>query len=95
MEAVVREIDQWPAPVPGQIVHLPLIGVLFQVKICLIKSLIFKLKNILAFLCTLKHVTASDIYPKSKLQSYYSIDCCHGTCTKCAHNAKTDVDVSL
>jgi len=31
MEVVVREIDQWPAPVPGQIVHLPLIGVLFQV----------------------------------------------------------------
>lgn len=32
MEAVVREIDQWPPPVPGQTVHLPLIGVLFQVK---------------------------------------------------------------
>ena len=31
MEAVVREIDHWPPPVPGQIVHLPLIGVLFQV----------------------------------------------------------------
>ncbi|XP_077278090.1 protein DENND6A isoform X2 [Temnothorax americanus] len=30
MEAVVREIDHWPPPVPGQIVHLPLIGVLFQ-----------------------------------------------------------------
>ncbi|XP_011266178.1 protein DENND6A isoform X3 [Camponotus floridanus] len=30
MEAVVREIDQWPPPVPGQTVHLPLIGVLFQ-----------------------------------------------------------------
>ncbi|XP_031834729.1 protein DENND6A [Nomia melanderi] len=30
MEAIVREIDQWPPPVPGQIVHLPLIGVLFQ-----------------------------------------------------------------
>lgn len=32
MEAVVREIDQWPPPIPGQIVHLPLIGVLFQVR---------------------------------------------------------------
>jgi len=31
MEAVVREIDHWPPPVPGQIVHLPLIGVLFHV----------------------------------------------------------------
>ncbi|XP_029154831.1 protein DENND6A isoform X2 [Nylanderia fulva] len=30
MEAVVREIDQWPPPVPDQTVHLPLIGVLFQ-----------------------------------------------------------------
>ncbi|XP_020280261.1 protein DENND6A isoform X1 [Pseudomyrmex gracilis] len=30
MEAVIREIDHWPPPVPGQIVHLPLIGVLFQ-----------------------------------------------------------------
>lgn len=30
MEAVVREIDQWPPPAPGQVVHLPLIGVLFQ-----------------------------------------------------------------
>lgn len=32
MEAVVREIDQWPAPIPGQIIHLPLIGILFQVR---------------------------------------------------------------
>lgn len=31
MEAIVREMDQWPPPMPGQIVHLPLIGVLFQV----------------------------------------------------------------
>lgn len=33
MEAIVREIDQWPPPIPGQVVHLPLIGVLFQVKV--------------------------------------------------------------
>ena len=33
MEAIVREIDQWPPPMPGQIVHLPLIGVLFQVNV--------------------------------------------------------------
>lgn len=33
MEAIVREIDQWPPPLPGQIIHLPLIGVLFQVNI--------------------------------------------------------------
>ncbi|XP_043675601.1 protein DENND6A isoform X1 [Vespula pensylvanica] len=30
MEAVIREIDRWPLPGPGQIVHLPLMGVLFQ-----------------------------------------------------------------
>ncbi|CAL7936569.1 unnamed protein product [Xylocopa violacea] len=30
MEAIIREIDQWPPPTPGQVVHLPLIGVLFQ-----------------------------------------------------------------
>ncbi|CAK9826156.1 Protein DENND6A [Anthophora retusa] len=30
MEAIVKEINQWPSPTPGQIVHLPLIGVLFQ-----------------------------------------------------------------
>ena len=33
MEAIVTEIDRWPSPTPGQIVHLPLLGVLFQVKI--------------------------------------------------------------
>lgn len=32
MEAIIREIDQWPSPTPGQIVHLPLIGVLFHVE---------------------------------------------------------------
>ncbi|KAF3430434.1 hypothetical protein E2986_01197 [Frieseomelitta varia] len=30
MEAIVTEIDRWPSPTPGQIVHLPLLGVLFQ-----------------------------------------------------------------
>lgn len=43
----MREIDQWPPPVPGQIVHLPLIGVLFQVKDMLKfdkTALIFKYK---------------------------------------------------
>ncbi|XP_043281251.1 protein DENND6A [Venturia canescens] len=30
MEVAVQEIDQWPPPVPGQTIHLPLIGTLFQ-----------------------------------------------------------------
>ncbi|XP_015516240.1 protein DENND6A [Neodiprion pinetum] len=30
MEAVSREIDRWPPPVPGQILHLILMNVLFQ-----------------------------------------------------------------
>ncbi|CAB0036127.1 unnamed protein product [Trichogramma brassicae] len=30
MERIIKEISRWPAPVPGQIVHLPLLGVLFQ-----------------------------------------------------------------
>lgn len=31
MDAIVNEIADWPAPVPGDVVHLPLMGVLFQV----------------------------------------------------------------
>ncbi|XP_058810841.1 protein DENND6A [Phymastichus coffea] len=30
MERVIQEISKWPPPVPGQVVHLPLLGVLFQ-----------------------------------------------------------------
>lgn len=30
MDAIVNEIADWPAPVPGDVVHLPLMGVLFQ-----------------------------------------------------------------
>ncbi|XP_066585732.1 protein DENND6A-like [Prorops nasuta] len=30
MEAVIEEVDRWPPPFPGQIIHLPLMGVLFQ-----------------------------------------------------------------
>ncbi|KAG7199940.1 hypothetical protein KM043_014376 [Ampulex compressa] len=30
MEAVVQEIDKWPYPIPGQVVNLPLMGVVFQ-----------------------------------------------------------------
>lgn len=31
MERVLREIDEWPPPNPGQVIHLMLMGVLFQV----------------------------------------------------------------
>lgn len=47
METVVREINRWDPPTPGQVVHLPLMGVLFQVnfilerKISLFDSLLF------------------------------------------------------
>lgn len=30
MDAIINEIADWPAPVPGDVVHLPLMGVLFQ-----------------------------------------------------------------
>ncbi|XP_001602662.1 protein DENND6A [Nasonia vitripennis] len=30
MEKVIKEISKWPAPIPGQVLHLPLLGVLFQ-----------------------------------------------------------------
>ncbi|XP_011501868.1 PREDICTED: protein DENND6A [Ceratosolen solmsi marchali] len=30
METVIKEINKWPPPVPGQVLHLPLLGVLFQ-----------------------------------------------------------------
>lgn len=30
MESIVDEIDDWPPPVPGNVIHLPLMGVLFQ-----------------------------------------------------------------
>ncbi|XP_034948891.1 protein DENND6A [Chelonus insularis] len=30
MEVAIREIDQWSPPVPGQLITLPLLGVLFQ-----------------------------------------------------------------
>ncbi|KAF1372033.1 hypothetical protein PFLUV_G00260130 [Perca fluviatilis] len=33
LEAVCSEIDQWPAPVPGQTLHLPLMGGVLQVRI--------------------------------------------------------------
>jgi hypothetical protein len=33
METVIKEINKWPPPVPGQVLHLPLLGVLFQVRI--------------------------------------------------------------
>lgn len=32
MEVATKEIDQWPPPVPGQTIHLPLLGTLFQVR---------------------------------------------------------------
>ncbi|XP_005067144.1 protein DENND6B isoform X3 [Mesocricetus auratus] len=33
LEAVCNEIDQWPAPVPGQTLSLPVMGIVFQVRI--------------------------------------------------------------
>ncbi|XP_070803831.1 protein DENND6B [Pituophis catenifer annectens] len=33
LEAVCSEIDQWPAPVPGQTLNLPVMGVVIQVRI--------------------------------------------------------------
>lgn len=36
MERVIKEISKWPAPVPGQVLHLPLLGVLFQVRFSLL-----------------------------------------------------------
>ncbi|XP_008545383.1 protein DENND6A [Microplitis demolitor] len=30
MEVAIREIDQWPPPTPGELINLPLLGVLFQ-----------------------------------------------------------------
>nr|XP_020036905.1 protein DENND6B isoform X1 [Castor canadensis] len=33
LEAVCNEIDQWPAPVPGQTLNLPVMGVVIQVRI--------------------------------------------------------------
>ncbi|KFU85329.1 Protein FAM116B, partial [Chaetura pelagica] len=33
MEAVCNEIDQWPPPVPGQTLNLPVMGVVIQVRI--------------------------------------------------------------
>uniref|UniRef100_A0A6Q2X1H2 UDENN domain-containing protein n=1 Tax=Esox lucius TaxID=8010 RepID=A0A6Q2X1H2_ESOLU len=33
LEAVCNEIDQWPSPVPGQTLNLPVIGVIMQVRI--------------------------------------------------------------
>ncbi|XP_060770246.1 protein DENND6B isoform X5 [Neoarius graeffei] len=33
LEAVCNEIDQWPSPVPGQTLNLPMMGVILQVRI--------------------------------------------------------------
>ncbi|XP_016067138.1 PREDICTED: protein DENND6B [Miniopterus natalensis] len=33
LEAVCNEIDQWPAPVPGQTLNLPVVGVVLQVHV--------------------------------------------------------------
>ncbi|XP_039617464.1 protein DENND6B [Polypterus senegalus] len=33
LEAVCNEIDQWPAPIPGQTLNLPVMGVVIQVRI--------------------------------------------------------------
>ncbi|XP_004610831.1 protein DENND6B isoform X5 [Sorex araneus] len=33
LEAVCNEIDQWPAPIPGQTLNLPVLGVVLQVRI--------------------------------------------------------------
>lgn len=33
MERIIKEISKWPPPVPGQVLHLSLLGVLFQVSI--------------------------------------------------------------
>ncbi|PAA80729.1 hypothetical protein BOX15_Mlig010237g2 [Macrostomum lignano] len=33
LEAVCHDIDQWPAPVPGQVLHLPILGSVLQVRI--------------------------------------------------------------
>ncbi|XP_015599764.1 protein DENND6A isoform X2 [Cephus cinctus] len=30
MDTVIQQVDQWPPPLPGQIIHLPIMGVLFQ-----------------------------------------------------------------
>ena len=32
LEASAKEIDQWPSPIPGPTLHLPLMGTLFQVR---------------------------------------------------------------
>ncbi len=32
LEMSAKEIDRWPLPVPGQILNLPILGTLFQVR---------------------------------------------------------------
>lgn len=36
MVAVCNEIDQWPSPLPGLTLNLPLMGVVLQVKVNLV-----------------------------------------------------------
>lgn len=36
MVAVCNEIDQWPSPLPGLTLNLPLMGVVLQVKVSLV-----------------------------------------------------------
>lgn len=36
MIAVCNEIDQWPSPLPGVTLNLPLMGVVLQVKVNLV-----------------------------------------------------------
>ncbi|XP_063164922.1 protein DENND6B isoform X5 [Candoia aspera] len=69
LEAVCSEIDQWPPPVPGQTLNLPVMGVIIQVRIpsrvdkpdsCPIKPLI--LENLLPAPLVLPSVSELDLF---------------------------------
>ncbi|XP_063164926.1 protein DENND6B isoform X9 [Candoia aspera] len=74
LEAVCSEIDQWPPPVPGQTLNLPVMGVIIQVRIpsrvdkpdsCPIKPLI--LENLLPAPLVLPSVSELDLFSPSVL----------------------------
>lgn len=50
MELVVKTIDKWPPPCPGQVIHLPLMNVLFQVSIELLFEKLKRKKCIAALI---------------------------------------------
>lgn len=99
MEVAIREIDQWPPPVPGQTIHLPLIGVLFQVCKLWFRKIVpnwkFSLENVATIVFTKIWIDYLDIHSKQKLQIQRTVGQRSGSRSEQENVASADSHIRL